>query len=293
MNVGGRGLAAMQRRHLTTWLLLLAPLALTLFAFVSPMVEVFRWSLFDGTGLTTEHLEVALTDELYLIVLKQTLVLSAQVAVLCVVLGYPVAYYLATLAGGLQRFCILIITFPLWVSVLVRTYSWIVVLGREGLVNTMLASAGVVDEPLKLIFTRGAVLVASVQVLLPLAVLIMFGAMRQINRTLIQAARIMGAPPSAAFWRIFLPLSMNGVISAAILIFVLSLGFYVTPALVGGPRDVMISNVIAAQINQTLEWGLGAALGIVLLVCGLGISGLLYVTLGRFASRANDGGVRS
>jgi putative spermidine/putrescine transport system permease protein len=283
----------MQRRHLTTWLLLLAPLALTLFAFVSPMVEVFRWSLFDGTGLTTEHLEVALTDELYLIVLKQTLVLSAQVAVLCVVLGYPVAYYLATLAGGLQRFCILIITFPLWVSVLVRTYFWIVVLGREGLVNTMLASAGVVDEPLKLIFTRGAVLVASVQVLLPLAVLIMFGAMRQINRTLIQAARIMGAPPSAAFWRIFLPLSMNGVISAAILIFVLSLGFYVTPALVGGPRDVMISNVIAAQINQTLEWGLGAALGIVLLVCGLGISGLLYVTLGRFASRANDGGVRS
>ncbi len=86
---------------------------------------------------------------------------------------------------------------------------------------------------------------------------------------------------------------MNGVISAAILIFVLSLGFYVTPALVGGPRDVMISNVIAAQINQTLEWGLGAALGIGLLVCGLGISGLLYVTLGRFAGRANDGGVRS
>ncbi len=283
----------MMRQHRGTLLLLLAPLALTLFAFVSPMVEVLRWSLFDAKGLTSEHIEVALTDELYLTVLKQTLVLSAQVAVLSVVLGYPVAYYLAALAGGLQRFCILIITFPLWVSVLVRTYSWIVVLGREGLVNAMLSALGVVDEPLKLVFTRGAVLIASVQVLLPLAVLIMFSGMRQINRTLIQAARIMGAPPSTAFRRIFLPLSMNGVISATILIFVLSLGFYVTPALVGGPRDIMISNVIAAQINQTLEWGLGAALGIVLLACGLAISGIIYLTLGRFAGQANEGGTRS
>lgn len=283
----------MNRRHLATALLLAPPLLLTILAFIVPMVEVLRWSLFDGSGFTTEHLETALTDELFLLVLMQTLVLSAQVAILCVVIGYPVAYYLSVLSGPLQRVCMLLITFPLWVSVLVRTYAWIVVLGREGLVNLTLLGIGAVDEPLKLIFTRGAVLVASVQVLLPLAILIIYGAMRQINRTLMLAARVLGAPPSAAFRIVYLPLSMNGVISAAVLIFILSLGFYVTPALVGGPRDIMISNVIAAQINQTLEWGLGAALGIVLLCAGLAVAGLTYLVLGRFAASANDGGVRS
>lgn len=283
----------MTNRFRTTALLLAAPMALTMFAFILPMVEVIRWSFFDGQGFTTDHLITALTDELFVIVLLQTIILSAQVAALCVVIGYPVAYYLSMMSGPLQRFCVLLITFPLWVSVLVRTYAWIVVLGREGLINLMLSEMGMIEEPLKLIFTRGAVLVASVQVLLPLAILIMYGAMNQINRTLIKAARVLGAPPASAFRVVFLPLSMNGVISSAILIFVLSLGFYVTPALVGGPKDIMISNVIAAQINQTLDWGLGAALGIVLLAAGLLVAGLTYLTLGRFAASASDGGVRS
>ncbi|MBM6593100.1 ABC transporter permease [Microvirga pudoricolor] len=283
----------MTNRARTTALLLAAPVALTTFAFILPMVEVIRWSLFDGQGFTSEHITTAVTDELFVQVLWQTIVLSAQVAALCVIIGYPVAYYLSMMSGPLQRLCVLLITFPLWVSVLVRTYAWIVVLGREGLLNLMLVELGVVGEPLKLIFTRGAVLVASIQVLLPLAVLIMYGAMSQINRNLIRAARVLGAPPSAAFRMIFLPLSMNGVISSSVLIFILSLGFYVTPALVGGPRDIMISNVIAQQINQTLDWGLGAALGIVLLAAGLLVAGLTYLVLGRFAATANDGGIRS
>jgi len=277
----------------TALLLLAAPAAMMAFAFVAPMVQVGWWSFFDGSAFTTAHLVTAATDPLFLAVLVQTLVLAAEVAVISVVIGYPIAYYLSTMTGARQRICILLITFPLWVSVLVRTYSWIVVLGREGLINILLSEMGVIEQPLKLIFTRGAVLIASVQVLLPLAILIMFGAMNQINRTLVHAARVLGAPPHRAFIWIFLPLSLNGVISALILLFVLSLGFYITPALVGGPRDIMVSNVIAQQINQTLDWALGAALGIVLLGAGLLVSAGIYLTLGRFAASNTEGGVRS
>lgn len=276
----------------TTLLLLAAPALLITFAFILPMAQVGWWSFFDRDGLTTEHITVALTDPLFVTVLLQTIVLALQVAVISVLIGYPVAYYLSTMSGTAQRACILLITFPLWVSVLVRTYAWIVVLGREGLINLVLGAAGIVDEPLRMIFTRGAVLVASVQVLVPLAILIMFGAMRQINRTLLRAARVLGAPPHRAFLSVFLPLSLNGVISAAVLLFVLSLGFYITPALVGGPRDIMVSNVIAQQINQTLDWGLGGALGLVLLGAGLLIVGTIYLLLGRFAASAIEGGTR-
>lgn len=277
----------------TTLLLLAAPAVVMAFAFLAPMAQVGWWSFFDGGSFTTAHLVTAATDPLFVAVLMQTLVLATQVAIISVVLGYPIAYYLSTMSGSRQRICILLITFPLWVSVLVRTYSWIVVLGREGLVNILLSDMGLIDQPLKLIFTRGAVLVASVQVLLPLAILIMFGAMNQINRTLLHAARVLGAPPSRAFAWIFLPLSLNGVISAFILLFVLSLGFYITPALVGGPRDIMVSNVIAQQINQTLDWALGAALGIVLLAAGLIVAGGVYIVFGRFAASNTEGGVRS
>ena len=182
----------------TTLLLLAAPALLITFAFILPMAQVGWWSFFDRDGLTTEHITVALTDPLFVTVLLQTIVLALQVAVISVLIGYPVAYYLSTMTGTAQRACILLITFPLWVSVLVRTYAWIVVMGREGLINLVLGAAGIVDEPLRMIFTRGAVLVASVQVLVPLAILIMFGAMRQINRTLLRAARVLGAPPHRA-----------------------------------------------------------------------------------------------
>jgi putative spermidine/putrescine transport system permease protein len=283
----------MSKHTRITLLLLAAPVAVVAFAFIMPIIQVGMWSFFDGGGFTTQHLITAATDQIFVAVLIRTLILSAQVAILSVLIGYPIAYFLSTMSGTRLRVSVLIITFPLWVSVLVRTYSWIVVLGREGLVNVLLTEIGIIDEPLKMIFTRGAVLIASVQVMVPLAILIMYGSMSQINRTLLQAARVLGAPPHRAFLAVFLPLSLNGVMSATILLFVLSLGFYITPALVGGPRDIMVSNVIAQQINQTLDWAIGSALGIVLLAAGLLAAGAVYLVFGRFAASNVEGGVRS
>ncbi len=273
-------------------LLLLPAATATFLGFLFPMAQIASWSVYDH-GFTSVNFGAALGDGVYRQLLWTTLTLSLQVAVLCVVIGYPVAYYLSSLAGTKQRVLILAITFPLWVSVLIRTYTWIVVLGREGLLNSLLSMLGITDGPLQLIFTRGAVLVAMVQVLLPPAILVMFGVMMQINRSLIRAARVLGATPAGAFRLVFLPLSMSGVTAAMILTFVLSLGFYVTPALVGGPKDLMVSNIIAAQINQTLNWGFGSALGIVLLATGLLTTAIIALVLGPFSGRGRDGGSTS
>ncbi len=272
---------------------LVLPAALLIaLAFLLPMGQILRWSVYDN-GFTASHFEAIFEDPIYRQILLRTVLLSLQVAVSSIVVGYPVAYYLGTLDGARQRFLILLITFPLWVSVLIRTYAWIVVLGRQGLVNSMLMLLGLTHGPLQLIFTRGAVLVAMVQVLLPPAILLMFGVMTQIDRSLIRAARVLGATPIGAFRTVFLPLSMRGVTLAMILTFILSLGFYVTPALIGGPRDMMVSNIIADQINQTLNWGFGSALGIVLLAAGLLVTAGIALVLRQCSAQSSEGGSKS
>ena len=215
-----------------------------------------------------------------------------MVAVACVVLGYPVAYLLTERPPRQQRLLLLFIMTPLWVSVLIRTYSWIVVLGREGLLNSLLRSVGLIDAPLPLLYNRGAVYAAMVQVLLPIAILTMFAAMSAINRSLLSAARILGASPQRAFIHVFLPLSAGGALSAGVLTFVLALGFFITPAIVGGPKDHMIANVIATQISETLDWGLASALGMTLLAAGLIIVGVASLGLRRFTFIHSDGGTR-
>ena len=272
--------------------LVLPAALLVALAFLLPMGQILRWSVYDN-GFTASHFEAIFEDAVYRQILLRTVLLSLQVAVSSVVLGYPVAYYLGTLDGARQRFLILLITFPLWVSVLIRTYAWIVVLGRQGLVNSILMMLGLTHGPLQLIFTRGAVLVAMVQVLLPPAILLMFGVMTQIDRSLIRAARVLGATPIGAFRTVFLPLSMRGVTIAMILTFILSLGFYVTPALIGGPQDMMVSNIIADQINQTLDWGFGSALGIVLLAAGLLVTAAIALVLRKCSAQSSEGGSKS
>lgn len=267
--------------------------AAVLFAivFVVPVANVAFWSVYDS-GWTLSHYRTVLGEGPYRTILAATLHLSLVVAIACVLVGYPVAYFLTSLPPRQQRLWLLCITTPLWVSVLIRTYSWIVVLGREGLVNSALASMGAIDGPLALLYTRGAVYAAMVQVLLPIAIVTMFAAMTPINQSLISAARILGATPLRAFAHVFLPLSTAGALSAGILTFVLALGFFITPALVGGPKDAMIANVIAKQISETLDWGLGAALGMTLLVCALAVIAVASIALRRFSSMTSEGGTR-
>lgn len=264
------------------------------FAFIVPVIEVLIWSFysFNEAGATLEHYATALGTGPYRTILINTIHLSIVVGSACVLIGYPVAYFLAMRPRRQQVLLILLILTPLWVSVLIRTYGWVVVLGREGVINSLLMSIGVIEQPMRLLFTRGAVYVAMIQVLLPVAILIMFSAMSNINTSLLQAARILGASPRRAFFHVFLPLSMNGAVAAGVLTFILSLGFFITPALVGGPRDNMISNIIVSQVNQQLNWGLASALGVVLIVGGFLIVALIALVFNRFSSLSSEGGTR-
>lgn len=271
----------------------LVPAALLFIAvFVVPVGEVALWSVRGEEGWSIAHFAPVLADGALRTILLSTLRLSLGVGFACVVIGYPVAYFVAMRSPRQQRLLLLFITIPLWVSVLIRTYSWIVLLGREGLINSAVLALGLSETPLHLLYTRGAVFAAMIQVLLPIAILTMFSSMSTINRSLLSAARILGATPGRAFLRVFLPLSASGAVSAGVLTFVLALGFFITPALVGGPKDAMIANVIAQQISETLDWGLGSALGMTLLVAGLLVVAVFSLMLRRFTMLTSEGGTR-
>ncbi len=288
----GKGASRSKRAPLSS-LWLLAPAAvLFLFAFILPVGEVALWSLQGEAGLSAEHYEAALGEGPYRTILFGTLQLSFGVAFACVLVGYPAAYFLVSCPPRNRTLLLLLILTPLWVSVLVRTFGWIVVLGREGLVNSLLIGAGVIDGPLQMLYTRGAVYIAMVQVLLPVAILVMFSTMTTINRSLLMASRILGASPWRGFVHIFLPLSAGGAINAWMLTFVLALGFFITPALVGGPKETMIANLIATQITLTLDWGLGSALGVVLLIAGFAVVGAIALLFRRVTMLSGHGGSR-
>ncbi|AIB15775.1 hypothetical protein ABAZ39_28340 (plasmid) [Azospirillum argentinense] len=285
--------AARRRRAPLSSLWLLAPAALLfLLAFLVPVGEVALWSLQGDAGLTAEHYREALGEGPYRTILFGTLQLAAGVAFACVLAGYPAAYCLASCPPRRRTLLLLLILTPLWVSVLVRTFGWIVVLGREGLVNSMLIGAGLIDAPLQMLYSRGAVYIAMVQVLLPVAILVMFSSMTTINRSLLLASRILGATPWRGFLHVFLPLSAGGAVNAWMLTFVLALGFFITPALVGGPKENMIANIIATQITVTLDWGLGSALGMVLLVAGFLMVGAVALLFRRVTRLSGHGGTR-
>ncbi|WP_372395572.1 ABC transporter permease [Azospirillum sp. HJ39] len=288
----GKGATRSRRAPLSS-LWLLAPAAvLFLFVFILPVSEVALWSVQGEAGLSAEHYEAALGEGPYRRILVGTLQLSFGVAFACILAGYPAAYFLASCRPRNRTLLLLLILTPLWVSVLVRTFGWIVVLGREGLVNSMLIGIGAIDGPLQMLYTRGAVYIAMVQVLLPVAILVMFSTMTTINRSLLMASRILGASPWRGFVHIFLPLSAGGAINAWMLTFVLALGFFITPALVGGPKETMIANLIATQITLTLDWGLGSALGVVLVIAGFAVVGAIALLFRRVTMLSGHGGSR-
>ena len=195
----------------------------------------------------------------------RTFVISFWVTVLCVVMGYPVAYTLSTLPPRWANAGMALVLVPFWTSILVRTTAWFILLQKEGPVNALLQSLHIVDAPLALIFTRFAVYVAMVHVLLPFVILPLYSVMKGIDPVYMRAAASLGAPGWKRFARVYLPMTMPGVAAGALMVFMLSVGFYVTPALVGGPDDQMVSYFIAFFTNQTINWGMAAALAFLLL----------------------------
>ena len=263
-----------RRREVGLLLLALPALALLLLVFAWPVLRLLSLSLQGGTF---EHFEKAILDGLYVSVLLDSLKIAAAVTAFCLVLAYPVSVWLARagrIGAALGLFALLL---PFWTSVLVRTYAWLVLLGRNGVINRSLRDWGWVEAPLPLLHNIGGVLIGMLHVLLPYMVLPIYAALLRIDPDLLRAAEGLGASSWRAFLRVTVPLTLAGVMAGCTLVFVLSLGFFITPALMGGGRVIMISMLIEQQVRE-LEWPFAAALSTVLLAATLAI----FFLIGRF-----------
>ncbi|MFC0408482.1 ABC transporter permease [Roseomonas elaeocarpi] len=207
-------------------------------------------------------------------ILLRTLWIAVLATALSLLLAYPLAYLIATAAPRWRPWLLAGVMLPFWTSLVVRTAAWWVLLQREGIVNAALAGLGLIEAPLPLLFNRGAVLAAMVHILLPFAVLPIYAALRGLDWRLPRAALSLGATPWRSFWRVTLPLTLPGVGAGAILVFIQALGFYVTPALLGGPNDQMLPYFIGFYANRTVNWGLAAALSVALLLAVAIVVGL-------------------
>ncbi|WP_127519846.1 ABC transporter permease [Mesorhizobium sp. Z1-4] len=259
---------------------LVPALVLVLAMFAVPVAFVFVEAAF-APEFSLAHFERFFTRSVYLTVYWNTLFVSATVASICLLIGYPMALFIVSQPVRRRPLLLFLVLVPLWMSILVRTYAWMVVLGREGIVNSALQWTGIIDQPLTLMFTTGSVYVAMVQILLPIMVVTCYSAMTEIDPGLVRAARVCGASPFAAFRRVFLPLSLEGALTGWSVIFILSMGFFIVPALVGGRRDVLLGNMIVNQIAQA-NWGFAAAMAIVLLVSTVVLLAFVRLVAARF-----------
>ena len=220
-------------------------------------------------------------ERLFVGLFGRTLGISATVTALCLLLGYPAAHLLASASPRRRPWLMVLVLLPFWTPVLVRTTAWIVLLQNEGLVNHALRDLGLIAAPLPLYGNRFSVLVAMTQVLLPYMILPLFATMQKVPPELMRAAGSLGANPWRSFRRVYLPQTLPGVVAGSLVVFTLALGYYVTPLLVGGPRDQMISYFIAAYTNKSLNWGLASALGALLLL----LAGVVYLLVNRLGAR--------
>ncbi len=216
--------------------------------------------------------------EIYVEVLIRTIEISFAVTFICFLIGLPIAYLISNLPSKISNLLLILVLLPFWTSLLVRTTSWLVLLQNEGLINDAAIWIGLWNEPLELIRNRLGVYIAMVHILLPFMVLPMYSVMKTINPWHMRAAASLGAPGWKAFLRIYFPQCMPGVGAGTLLVFILSLGYYITPALVGGPDDQMISYWIVQNMGRTANWGLGAALSVVL----LGLTLIIFLVYNRF-----------
>jgi putative spermidine/putrescine transport system permease protein len=214
---------------------------------------------------------------IFLGLLGRTLSISLVVTILCVLLGFPLAATMATASPARANVLLILVLIPFWTSLLVRTTAWVILLQNQGVVNQALVGLGLLDKPVPLIFNRTGLYIAMVHVLLPFMVLPLYSVLKGIPPELMRAAASLGAAPATAFLRVYVPQALPGLVAGASLVFVLALGYYVTPALVGGPGDQMIGYFIAYFTNTAVNWGMASALGTILI---LAVS-LIYLALGR------------
>jgi ABC-type spermidine/putrescine transport system permease subunit I len=270
VNAAGRQRAA---RVAVTALLLAPAMAIIAFGFIAPLVRLAALSFSAPAGPLSAYRELATVD-VYRIVLKNTVVLALVVSAASLVIGFALAFMLTRLEAAWRAVVFACVVLPLWISVLVRTFSWMLILERNGPLNRFLTEVGIVDQPLPLLFAFPGVAIGMVHVLLPYAVLPIYAALTRIDPALLRASEGLGASRAATFWRVLLPLSARGLATAATFTFLLSLGFFVTPALLGGPSNTTISMLIDSFVNERLDWPLAAAASMALLAMALATIGI-------------------
>jgi len=250
----------------------------------SPTHSLFFLSALDARRLPDGSILAQPEDQrIHVTIYLRTLGVALTVTLMCILLGFPLAYLLAHLRDKTANLLLILVLLPFWTSLLVRTTAWMVVLQKEGVLNSLLQALHLISEPLPLVFNRFGVVVAMTHILLPFMVLPMYSVMRQIPVSYVRAARSLGAGPFTAFVRVYLPQCIPGIGAGALLVFILALGYYITPALLGGSTDQMISYFVADNMGRSLNWGLASALAAILLAAVLA----LYAIYDRIAGPGN------
>jgi len=235
-----------------------------------PVLWLSSLSFFNAAGeLSSENYARIFKSELYLRTFVVTFQISVAVTVICVLVGYPLCYWLARMSDRNAAILMVFVLVPFWTSVLVRTYAWLVLLQRNGIINESMISMGIIDEPLQLAHNLTGSIIGMVHIMLPFLVLPLYATMRSVDTDLVRAAVGLGSSPRGAFWRVFFPMSLPGLFAGIVLVFILSLGFFVTPALLGGGRVQMLAQRIESTITVYSNWGAASALGVVLLLMAL------------------------
>jgi ABC-type spermidine/putrescine transport system permease subunit I len=237
----------------------------------------------DPPGAGLSNYEQFFAQRAYVQILTNTFWIALLATVTCLLVGYPFAYLMTIAPGRFAGLLLIAVLLPFWSSLLVRTFAWQVILRDTGIINRFLLDLGLINEPLTLIRTTLGVIIGMSHILLPFMVLPLYAVMRRIDPEFGRAAANLGATPTTAFFRVFLPLSLPGILAGCLLVFILALGFYITPALLGGLRDQMISQLIVQQIQQRLDWGFGTAMSVLL----VGITLLILLVMSR-AVRLRD-----
>ena len=266
--------------------LLVLPLLLFMgLVFDLPLFTTAIWSVSDpdSSAWSLANYAAFLGSTLYLSVVWRTLRIALIVSFACALLGYPLAYWMVSLRPRGRKIALALIVTSFWVSILVRTYAWIVILGNAGIVNRALQNLGLTAQPIQFLYGEVGVAIGMVNVLLPFMVLPLYAAMLQVDPRLRQIACTMGATPRQFFVRVFLPLTFSALAATFVLVFILSLGFYITPAILGGGKVTLVANMLDMLINQFPHWNLAAAMSVALLVLTLGLYGLYQRLRGRMA----------
>jgi spermidine/putrescine transport system permease protein len=276
-------LEARERR--APWILLSPALTAIVLLLIVPLAFVLVYSFWlrsasgaDQAGFHLDNWQAALTDPFYRYILLNTLKISAITTVLCALAGYPVAYFVARSRTNYKVLLLMLLILPFWISYIIRTKSWINILGVSGALNSQLIASGAISEPLSLLYNETTVILGLVHFLLPFMILNVFVSVEGIDETLEDAANSLGATRWQAFREVTLPLSAPGLAAGSLLCFVLAAGTYITPLVLGGPREAMFANLVYEAIITQINWPLGSALSLLLLV----VLGVVVAVYNRF-----------